>query len=67
MTGRKRKRRARDGAIGFGLSNTKGGVAITELERASREEDLVEENQEFNFEHVEIKISNRPPNRDERF
>lgn len=44
MIGCKRKRRVRDGVIGFGLSNTKGGVVIIELERVLREEDLVEEN-----------------------
>jgi hypothetical protein len=39
-----------------------GRVAITELGRTSYK---VEKNQEFNFQHIEIEISNKFLNRDE--
>ena len=52
-TGYKR-RGARYGVIVFGLSHRKGGAAITGLGRASRKVDLVKENPDFNFQHIEI-------------
>lgn len=59
------KGRSRGEASLFGLSHRKGGAAIPGLGRASHKVNLVEENQDFNFQHTEIEISQRPPNGDE--
>lgn len=59
------KGRSRGEASLFGLSHRKGGAAIPGLGRAPRRVNLVEENQDFNFQHTEIEISQRPPNGDE--
>lgn len=47
------------------LSHRKSGAAIPGLGRASHKVKLMEENQDFNFQHTEIEISQRPPNGDE--
>ena len=59
------KGRSREEASFFGLSHRKGGAAIPGLGKASRKVNLVEENQDFNFQHTETEISQRPPNGDE--
>lgn len=49
----------------FGLSHREGWSCVPGLGRASHKVKLVEENQDFNFQHTEIEISQRPPNGDE--
>lgn len=52
--------------LGRSLSHREGGVAITRLGNTSHKVNLMEENQDFHFQHAEIEISKRPPDRDER-